>query len=61
MPPGRDYSDMVTPAVMEPFTSELWDWLPDLLHCARHCGAAELEAHLPAPEEAGLAQSPRPS
>lgn len=54
--PGRDYSDMVTPAVMEPFTPELWDWLPDLLHCARHCGVAEMKAHLLALEEAGLAQ-----
>lgn len=47
---------MVTPAVMAPFTPELWDWLPGLLYCARHCGAAEMEAHLLALEEAGLAQ-----
>ena len=69
--PGRDYTGLVTPAILEhfigqgdpepfallePFVSELWDWLPDLLYHARYCGAEKIEAHLLELEEKGLAE-----
>lgn len=68
--PGRDYTGMVTPivleylveqndpemfAIAEPLAPELWDWLPDLLRHAQHCGAERMEARLLELEEAGLA------
>ena len=69
--PGRDYTGMVTPAVLayfvdrdaveaftqlEPFVPELWELLPDLLRHARLRGAQKVEQRLLELEQLGQEQ-----
>ena len=69
--PGRDYTGLVTPAVLayfvdrdaaealtqlEPFAPELWELLPDLLCHARCRGAQKAERRLLELEQEGQAQ-----